>query len=246
MRRVLLIGATSTIAEATARRLATAGDALFLVARDAAKLDAVAADLRVRGAARIETLVMDALDYDRHAAAIEAAFAALGGLNVALIAHGTLPEQGDCEASFETTRREIELNALSAISLLTHLANRMEKEGSGTIAVISSVAGDRGRASNYVYGASKGAVNLFLGGLRNRLYRRGVRVLTIKPGFVDTPMTAKFKKGGLLWATPDRVARDIVRAIDRGKDVAYVPAFWAVIMWVIRAIPERLFKRLKL
>lgn len=246
MRRVLLIGATSTIAEATARRFAAAGDALFLVARDAAKLDAVAADLRVRGAARIETLAMDALDYDRHAAAIEAAFAALGGLDVALIAYGTLPEQRDCEASFETTRHELDVNAVSVISLLTHLANRMEKEGHGTIAVISSVAGDRGRASNYVYGAAKGAVNLFLGGLRNRLYRRGVRVLTVKPGFVDTPMTAKFKKGGPLWAMPDRVARAIVRAIDRGKDVAYVPGFWAVIMWVIRAIPERLFKRLKL
>jgi decaprenylphospho-beta-D-erythro-pentofuranosid-2-ulose 2-reductase len=246
VRKILIFGATSAIAEATARRFAAKGDALFLIARDTANLAATAEDLRVRGAVKVETLVMDALDYDRHAAAITSASDTLGGLDVALIAHGTLPDQKGCEVSSEATRREIEVNALSTISLLTHLANRFEAQGSGIIAAISSVAGERGRQSNYVYGASKAAVTVFLGGLRNRLHTKGVAVVTIKPGFVDTPMTAHFAKGGPLWASPERVARGIERAILRRRDVVYVPAFWAAIMWLVRAIPERLFKRLKL
>jgi short-subunit dehydrogenase len=125
------------------------------------------------------------------------------------------------------------------------LANLMEAQGSGTIAVISSVAGDRGRQSNYVYGAAKGMVTRFLQGLRNRLAKRGVQVLTIKPGFVDTPMTAAFKKGAL-WAQPDAVARGIVAAVDAGKDEVYLPGFWRLIMAIIRHIPEPIFKRLSL
>jgi short-subunit dehydrogenase len=166
-------------------------------------------------------------------------------MDVVLIAHGTLPDQKACEASFEHTRREFETNALSVMSLLTHVANYFEREKRGTIAVIASVAGDRGRQSNYVYGTAKGAVSLFMQGLRNRLAPAGVHVLTIKPGFVDTPMTSEFKKG-LLWAQPDRVARDIQRAIEKKKDIAYVPPFWRYIMWVIGAIPEFVFKRLRL
>jgi short-subunit dehydrogenase len=246
MRKILIFGATSAIAEATARRFAAKGDALFLIARDAAKLEATAADLRVRGAAKIETVTMDALDYERHDVAIAGAADALGGLDVALIAHGSMPDQRSLETSFEAARLEIEVNALSIISLLTHLANRFERQGHGVIAVISSVAGERGRQSNYVYGASKAAVTVFLGGLRNRLHSKGVAVVTIKPGFVDTPMTAHLSKGGPLWASPARVARGIERAILRRRDVVYVPGFWAPIMWVVRAIPEALFKRLKL
>lgn len=242
MRRVLIVGATSAIAEATERRLAAAGARLFLVARNADKLSAIADDLRLRGAAQVETYAMDATDYDRHATAVEAAEKALGGLDTALIAHGSLPDQKACEAAFDLTRREIETNALSVISLLTHLANRFEQQRHGTIAVISSVAGDRGRQSNYVYGTAKGAVTLFLQGLRNRLHRAGVQVITIKPGFVDTPMTAAFAKGAL-WASPDVVAKAIVSAIEKGKDVVYTPWFWRPIMGLIRLIPEFLFKR---
>jgi len=245
MRRVLLVGATSSIAEATARRLAAAGARLFLVARNADKLRAIADDLRLRGAAQVETYVMDATEYDRHAAMLAAAEEALGGLETALIAHGSLPDQKACEASFKLTRGEIETNALSVISLLTHLANRFEQQRHGTIAVISSVAGDRGRQSNYVYGTAKGAVTLFLQGLRNRLHPAGVRVITIKPGFVDTPMTVAFPKGAL-WVSPDVVARAIVSAIEKGKDVLYTPWFWRPIMFCLRAIPAALFKRLRL
>ncbi len=245
MRKTLIVGATSAIAQATARLFAADGASLFLVARDERKLNAVAEDLRVRGARQIETWVMDATDYDRHQEVIEEAVERLGGLDLVLMAHGTLPDQKACEASFEMTRREFETNALSVISLLTHVANYFEQENQGTVAVISSVAGDRGRQSNYVYGASKGAITLFMQGLRNRLARSGVHVLTIKPGFIDTPMTEAIQKG-FLWAKPDKAAHGIYRAINERREVVYVPWFWRYIMLAIRAIPERAFKRLSL
>jgi short-subunit dehydrogenase len=245
MTNTLIIGATSAIAQAVARRFAADGATLFLIARDEAKLNAVAEDMRVRGAQTVDTAVLDVLDYDQHGAVIQHVVERQGRMDVVLIAHGTLPDQKACEASFEHTRREFETNALSVMSLLTHVANYFEREKRGTIAVIASVAGDRGRRSNYVYGAAKGAVSLFMQGLRNRLAPAGVHVLTIKPGFVDTPMTSEFEKG-LLWAQPDRVARDIQRAIEKKKDIAYVPPFWRYIMLVIGAIPEFVFKRLRL
>ena len=245
MRKTLIVGATSAIAQATARRLAGDGDAFFLVARDQNKLNAVAEDLRVRGASQVETAVMDVLDYDQHRTVIAHAIEAMEGLDVALIAHGTLPDQKACEESFELTRREFETNALSVMSLLTHLANHFERQERGTIAVISSVAGERGRRSNYVYGTAKGAVNVFMQGLRNRLARSGVHVLTIKPGFVDTPMTAGFRKG-LLWAQPEKIATDIRRAIESKSDLVYTPWYWRYVMLLIRAVPESIFKRLKL
>ncbi|TCT20210.1 SDR family oxidoreductase [Thiobaca trueperi] len=245
MRKILIIGATSAIARATARRFAAAGDRLFLVARQAERLQAVADDASVRGAECVATAVMEALDDSRHAQIIEQAAEALDGLDTVLFAYGTLPDQSACEASFEQTRAAIEINLLSVISLLTILANRFESQGRGCIVVISSVAGDRGRQSNYVYGTAKGALTLFLQGLRNRLHRSGVRVITVKPGFVDTPMTASFKKG-LLWVSPDTIARGILNAIDSGATVVYLPWFWRYIMLIIKAIPESLFRRLSL
>jgi decaprenylphospho-beta-D-erythro-pentofuranosid-2-ulose 2-reductase len=245
MRRILIFGACSALAQATARRFAADGDSFFLVARDRGKLEAVIDDLRVRGAAQAEGSVADARDFDRHQAVVDDALEALNGLDIALIAHGTLTDQRGCEKSFEAARREFEINALAVISLLTHLANRFERQGFGTIAVISSVAGDRGRQSNYVYGASKGAVSIFMQGLRNRLHSRGIHVLTVKPGFVDTPMTSAFTKG-ILWARPMQVAQGIYEAIEKKRDVVYLPWFWSPIMRVIRALPEARFKRLRL
>lgn len=245
MQKILIVGAASAIAEATARLCAARGDALFLVGRNAARLETIAADLRVRGAAAVDCRVMDATDRAAHAAMLDAACAALGGLDVALLAHGTLPDQKACEASVELTLQEIDNNALSMIALATLLATRFEAQGHGTLAAISSVAGDRGRQSNYVYGAAKGTVTLFLQGLRNRLAKKGVQVLTIKPGFVDTPMTAAFRKSAL-WAQPEDVARGILRAIVQRRDVVYLPGFWWLIMLLIRHIPERVFKRLSL
>ena len=245
MQKVLIIGATSAIAEATARCWAAHGAALFLVGRRTGQLNTIADDLRIRGAASVGLFTMDACDTSAHAAMLEAAENAMGGLDVALIAYGSLPDQKACEVSVDLTLKEINTNALSVIALATRLAEGFERQGSGTLAVISSVAGDRGRQSNYVYGAAKGMVSLFMQGLRNRLAKKGVQVLTIKPGFVDTPMTAAFPKGAL-WAKPDAIARGIVRAVERRADEVYLPGFWRLIMFVIRHVPERVFKKLSL
>jgi short-subunit dehydrogenase len=208
-------------------------------------LGLVADDLKVRGAHSVHTATMDVLEFGRHQAVLDSVIELLEGIDLVLIAHGTLPNQQSCEASAEVTRSEFDINAISTISILTLLGNYFEKSKKGTIVVISSVAGDRGRQSNYVYGAAKAAVTCFLQGLRNRLYGAGVNVLTVKPGFVDTPMTADFKKGPL-WATPDAVALQIEKSIRKGRNEAYIPTFWWLIMFVIRLIPENVFKRLTL
>jgi decaprenylphospho-beta-D-erythro-pentofuranosid-2-ulose 2-reductase len=243
--RVLVVGATSAIATETARIYAARGARLFLAARNADRLEAVAADLRTRGAAGVETALLDATDHQRCEDVVDAAWTALGGLDVALLAHGVLPDQARCQASAAETLRSIDVNFGSAVALLTPLANRFEAAGRGCIAVIGSVAGDRGRQSNYVYGAAKGGVDRFLQGLRNRLFHAGVAVVTLKPGFVDTPMTAGLAQGPL-FVSARRAGRDVHRAIERRRDVAYIPWFWRPIMAIIRALPERLFKRLRL
>jgi short-subunit dehydrogenase len=245
MKRILIVGATSAIAEATARLWAAQGHRLYLLGRNEERLQAMAADLAIRGAVSVNTGALDANDFARHERAIDDAITALEGIDIALIAHGTLGDQQACERDFDLALRELNTNALSVISLLTRLAGRFEAQGHGTIAVISSVAGDRGRQSNYVYGSAKGAVSIFLQGLRQRLCKSGVGVLTIKPGFVDTPMTRDFRKGPL-WATPATIAKRIVKAIETGGDEVYAPGFWFFIMMVIKLIPERLFKRIKL
>jgi short-subunit dehydrogenase len=246
MKKILIIGATSAIAEATARLFAARGDALCLVARNADHLRMVAADLSVRGAMRTETATLDVADFGAHQSVLDTAERQLGGIDVVLIAHGTLSDQAQCQTSVDALRLEFDINAVSTIALLTLLANRLEAQRHGTLAVISSVAGDRGRQSNYVYGSAKAAVTAFLGGLRQRLAKANVNVLTIKPGFVDTPMTAGIASKGALWAQPDRIAAGIVKAIDGGRNIVYLPWFWRWIMLVIRHIPEPVFKKLKL
>jgi short-subunit dehydrogenase len=246
MKKILIIGATSAIAEATARLFAARGDALFLVARNAGHLRAVAADLNVRGAMRAATALLDVADFAAHQAVLDQAERELGGIDIVLIAHGTLSDQAQCQASADALRHEFDVNAVSALALLTTLANRLEAQRHGTLAVISSVAGDRGRQSNYVYGSAKAAVSTFLGGLRQRLAKANVSVLTIKPGFVDSPMTAGIADKGALWAQPDQIGAGIVKAIDRGRNIVYLPWFWRWIMLVIRHIPEPVFKKLKL
>lgn len=245
MRRILIMGATSAIAEAVAREFAGCGDALFLVGRGADRLAAIADDLRLRGASNVEFAVLDVREIAAYPALIDDATQHLGGLDTALIAHGTLSDQAACQASTSLMLDEFQVNALSVMALCTELANRFEAQGRGVIAVISSVAGDRGRQSNYVYGAAKAAVSAFTSGLRQRLYAKGVFVVTIKPGFVDTPMTAAFPKGPL-WATPSAVAKTIVRGMQRGTPVVYTPWFWWPIMAIIKSVPEFLFRRLKL
>ena len=183
MSRTLVIGATSAIAEATERLLAARGDALYLVGRNEKMLAEIAADLTVRGCPRIAHESLDANDLSAHEAMLGRAESFLGAIDIALLAYGTLPDQKRCESSVELTVRELHTNAISIVALLTRLANRMEQRRAGIIAVISSVAGDRGRGSNYVYGSSKALVTAFLSGLRQRLRPCGVAIVTIKPGF---------------------------------------------------------------
>ena len=242
---MLIVGATSAIAAETARAYAASGARLFLTGRNPDRLAAVADDLRVRGASRVETAHLDLNELSRHQEIVDAAFAAFGGLDVALIAHGTLPDQSRCQDSVSETLAALAVNFTSTIALLTLVAGRFEAQGQGCIAVITSVAGDRGRQSNYVYGAAKGGVDVFLQGLRNRLHRSGVAVVTLKPGFVDTPMTAEIPKN-LLFASPRRVGRAIHRAVEARRDVVYIPWFWRPIMFLITSLPEAVFKRLRL
>jgi len=248
MQRIVIFGANSAIAGACARLWVAQGNSLFLIGRDSAKLEGLLADLHVRGAPDqcIEGVSVDLNNFNRHEELFAHAETAMGGIDIVLIAHGSLPNQQACEHSVDIALEEIRTNALSVISLLTLAANRLEARGSGVIATISSVAGDRGRQSNYVYGAAKGMVTLFMQGLRNRLANKGVAVVTIKPGFVDTPMTSQFEKKGALWAQPETIAAGIVRAIEQRRNVVYLTWIWRWIMLIIRHIPEAIFKRLSL
>jgi decaprenylphospho-beta-D-erythro-pentofuranosid-2-ulose 2-reductase len=162
-----------------------------------------------------------------------------------LVAHGTLPDQALCQRDVNLTLHELSTNFLSVVSLLTLFGNYFEENRRGCLAVISSVAGDRGRQSNYIYGSAKAAVTVFLQGLRNRLFKAGVTVITVKPGFVDTPMTARLPKN-FLYADPAVVGQRIFKAIIKGQEVVYVPWFWRWIMMLVKFIPERFFKQMRL
>lgn len=242
--RVLVAGATSAIAREAARCWAAEGALIFLAGRDLARLSAVADDLRVRGAAKVVTFAIDLTDLSRLPGMLDLAEEELCGIDVLLVAHGLFPDQGGCEASVEETLRAIDVNYTSAAALLTSAANRMERGGAGTIVVISSVAGDRGRASNYVYGSAKAGLTAFLSGLRARLARSGVRVVTIKPGFVDSPMTAHLPKSPLFTSSKE-VGKGVFFAARSGKAVVYLPWWWGLIMFVVRHLPERVFMKLK-
>jgi decaprenylphospho-beta-D-erythro-pentofuranosid-2-ulose 2-reductase len=241
MKKILIIGATSSIAESAARLWAMRGDALYLVARDKDRLKTIARDLEIRGASSVFIYTLDTNDHERHEHMLQDANNKLGIIDILFIAHGTLPDQFLCEKSTELTIRQINNNAISVIALLTAFANVFEEQRCGVIAVISSVAGDRGRKSNYVYGCAKAMITAFMSGLRQRLTSSGICVLTIKPGLVDTPMTKAFKKN-FLWATPEHVASRILSGIDARRDIIYVPGFWILIMLIIKSIPERIFK----
>jgi short-subunit dehydrogenase len=238
--RVLILGATSAIAVEVARLYEQRGARLHLVARNADKLRVVVDALRL---SRPSSSVADFCDLERSEQVIADALVALGGIDVVLIAHGDLGDQLESERSAAAAERVLRTNFVSVVSLLVPLANLLERQRAGCIGVITSVAGERGRPRNYTYGAAKGGLNVFLQGLRSRLYASGVSVVTIKLGPVDTPMTRHHRKT-LLFADVPSVARSIVAALDAGKSEPYVPSFWGAIMPVVRNTPERLFQLL--
>jgi len=239
MKRVLILGATSAIAAEVAKVHAERGDALHLVGRNAAKLERAAAAC---APTHVTTAVADFADQGANFAVIERAIAALGSLDTVLVAHGDLGDERASQRSFEDAEMVLRVNFTSVVSLLIPLVNHMEAAGAGRLGVITSVAGDRGMPRNYTYGAAKGALNVYLQGVRSRLVRARVSVTTLKVGTVDTPMRRDQAKHALV-VKPRRVARDIVGAMDARAAEVYVPPVWRAIMRVVKSTPEPLFQR---
>lgn len=242
MKNILIIGATSSIAVACARTWSEERARIFLVGRNGRKLSQISEDLVARGG-NTGVFEMDLNNYSQHNSMVDAAYTFLGKIDVLLIAHGTLPDQVECEKDPELAMKEFHSNGMSVIGLLTILGNKMEAQREGVIAVISSVAGDRGRPTNYLYGSAKAAVSAFCGGLRARMFKSGVHVLTIKPGFVDTPMTAHLSLPKPLTSSSDQVARSIHSAIKKKRNTIYTGWYWRYIMTIIVLLPEFIFKR---
>lgn len=245
---VLVVGATSEIAQAVSHKLAQRGCCLILAGRNEQELEQIAADLNVRY--EIETAVerFDAIDFDSHGRFVERCLQRTGGVpDGVIVCHGYLPDREASENDTQEALRTININFASVVSVLTPIANLMASRRRGWIAVISSVAGDRGRQSNYIYGSSKAGLSAYLQGLRNRLFHAGVHVLTIKPGIVATAMTDELvdPKSPLV-STPERVAESVDRAIQRRSNTCYAPWFWWPVMMVIDSLPECVFKRLRL
>lgn len=244
---VAVIGATSAVAQAAIRLWAQRGCALTLVARNANELERIAADARVRGAPWVTTMLGDATQ----AAFINQSVRSMPVPRIVLVAYGSLSDSARADGDADYLAQQLHANFVSAALWAQGLAERMAAENAdhaeagGTIAVISSVAGDRGRGSNHVYGAAKAGLTAFCSGLRARMAGRRVHIVTVKPGFIDSPMTAHITNKGALWSTPEAVAAGILSAIDHRRDVVYLPGFWWLIMLIVMHVPEGIFKRLK-
>lgn len=245
MKRALVLGARSEIARALARNLAAEGWSLVLAARRVEELQPLASDLELTQNCEATLLEFDALQTTQLPGLAARVREAAGDFDLVLLVFGYMGDQERVRRDPGEMVRTLETNFTAAALTLGHLANYLEERGSGGIIAVTSVAGDRGRQSNYVYGAAKGGLGLFLQGLRNRLHTAGVHVLTAKPGFVDTAMTEGLD-GLFLVASPDRVAGDILRAWRKRRDVVYTPWFWRWIMLAVRILPERIFKKLSL
>lgn len=242
----LVVGASSGIGSAIARELASRGTDLVLAGRHLDDLARRASDLAIRHGVRTSVIFFDAVDFEAHAGFFEACTETFpGGLDGIVLSHGDMAEQADALQDFALARRMVDVNYTSAVSLLNRAARYLEARGTGWICAVSSVAGDRGRPSNYLYGSTKAGLTTYLQGLRARLAASGIPVVTVKPGFVDTALTYG-RPGMFLVAPPERVARDALRAVRKGRGTVYSPWFWAAIMVVIRLIPERIFHRLAL
>jgi short-subunit dehydrogenase len=245
-KRIVVIGATSAIAHQCSRLWAQQGPCDFLlVGRSAERAEPLAADLRARGAnitARTAELRFD--DVDTIAALVQSA-TANGPVDTVLIAHGSLPDQASCQDNLHAVQDALRVNGLSPVLIAEAFIGPMQRAGHGRLCIIGSVAGDRGRKSNYIYGAAKGLVDRYAQGLQHRLALAGspVRVTLAKPGPTDTPMTAHLKQGGAKLATAPAVAQSIIKAMAAGRPVVYAPGKWALIMLVIRHLPRFLFNK---
>ncbi|HKF24163.1 MAG TPA: SDR family NAD(P)-dependent oxidoreductase [Candidatus Angelobacter sp.] len=243
MKRIIVLGATSGIAEAVERKMAAGRHELLLVARSPERLAVLREDLLIRGATQVLTFVAD---FDSPADCVrlfDFARQSFPDFDTVLLAYGSMPDQEQCKHSIDLTARQLHTDFVSAACILTLFADYLEERKTGCLAVITSVAGDRGRRSNYVYGSAKGGLSHFLEGLRARLHASGVRVITIKPGPVDTKMTAHLPRD-TSFASPMRVASDIYRSLQRGRpDILYTPRYWRYVMLCVRALPEWIFKR---
>ena len=240
---VLILGATSDIARALAREFARHGYSLQLAARDPSRLETLAKDLRIRFEHEVQTLAFDAIHFDEHAQFYQQLSPAP---SVVITVFGYLGDQEKGQSDWQEAATILHTNYTGAVSILNVVAEDFANKKAGTIVGISSVAGDRGRGSNYLYGSAKAGLTEYLSGLRNRMAEVGVSVITVKPGFVDTSMTEDLDLPALLTARPEAVAQDVYRAVKHRKDVIYTRWFWKWIMLVIKAIPERIFKKLKL
>jgi decaprenylphospho-beta-D-erythro-pentofuranosid-2-ulose 2-reductase len=244
VKKIVILGATSGIALEVQRELARRGCELLLVGRSPQRLADIQSDLLIRGAHNVMTFSADMASVQQHAAIFNFVSQNFDDFDTVLLAYGSMQTQKDSENSVDVLLEELQINFVSASAILTLFAADLERRRTGCVAAITSVAGDRGRRSNYVYGSAKGALSLFLQGLRSRLHPAGVRVITIKPGPVQTSMTDHLPNSAR-FATPERVAVDIVRALDRrAPDILYTPGIWRYVMMAVRQIPESVFKRL--
>ncbi len=242
---VVIIGATSSIARALGIDLANQGASLYLMARDAFELERIAQDIAIRYQVKVFWGVLEAQNYDQHSLLIDQIRGKLDSIDGIIVSLGELGNQQTAQSNFNEAQRIIHSNYTGVASILSYFANYLENQKQGFIVGISSVAGDRGRQSNYIYGSAKGALSLYLQGLRSRLSKSNVHVMTVKPGFVDTKMT--FGMSGLfLVASPDSIATGIIKALEKQKNIVYLPSFWWLIMTIIKLIPEFIFKKMKL
>lgn len=241
--RVLVFGATSAICHELLKLYAVEGAHFFLVARNVQKLRAIEDDLVARGGVAAGSAAYDFNDWQQHDSSVEQGYSCLGAIDIAIIAHGSLPDQAECESSSAALKACMDDNFTSAAVIVQACAQRLGQQGQGTLAVVSSVAGDRGRKSNYAYGAAKAGIDVLLQGLQGRFSGSSVKVVNIKPGMIITPMTAHMRHGAI-WATPSAVAPDIYQAIAKGRRVCYVPGYWRLIMFVIRSLPTAVLAKL--
>ncbi|MCB9094329.1 MAG: SDR family NAD(P)-dependent oxidoreductase [Halobacteriovoraceae bacterium] len=245
MKKILVFGATSAIAQAIIRKYAEKHCEFLLFGRNIEKLEILSGDLKVRGAKSVHHLIVDFSNSQSVSQSLHNALTLWNEWDMVLVCHGSLPDQEKMQNNFQELQNEYEVNLMSVLQILTVASNRLEKQNSGHIAVITSVAGERGKKSNYAYGAAKGALIIFLQGLRQRLQNHNITVTDLRPGFTDSPMTAHLKKG-LLFSSSQKVGELAYKALEKKKDVVYLPSFWWLIMRIFCSIPEKIFKKLKL